>query len=71
MTAPSPQLTPKQLRKLTGVDQTAAQIRWLEKMGLPHRLNAKGDPVLTWSVVDAVLLGDLKPRGGVNMGAVR
>jgi hypothetical protein len=34
------------LERLTGYVQSAAQIRWLDRNGVPHHVNARGKPVV-------------------------
>jgi hypothetical protein len=49
-------LTPDEIRELTGYRQHAAQIRWLQREGIRHWVNANGRPV--------VPLSSINPRGG-------
>lgn len=39
-------LTPDELQQLTGLRQNAAQIRWLARQGIRHRVRADGRPVV-------------------------
>lgn len=48
-------LTESDIEHLTGYTQTAAQSRWLTKEGMAHKINAKGEIVITWEVVNRAL----------------
>ena len=39
-------LTPDELVTLTGYKRPADQVRWLERNGVPHWINAQGRPVV-------------------------
>ena len=39
-------LTPEELQQLTGLRQNFAQIRWLTRQGIRHRVRADGKPVV-------------------------
>jgi hypothetical protein len=58
-------LAPEELVTLTGYRRRADQIRWLTRKGVPHLVNAKGDPV----VCRDALKGPSLPR--YELGAVR
>ena len=46
-------LTDAELAKLTGRAKPSAQIRELERQGIPHTVNAAGRPVVLWASVEA------------------
>lgn len=50
---------------LTGYLRRADQIRWLERSKIPFIINAKGDPVVSSSVLNA------RPLTRFELGAVR
>lgn len=54
---PVPLLTERDMSALTGVEQAAAQIRWLDEAGIPYRVGRDGKPRTTWGAVDGALLG--------------
>lgn len=58
---PAPLVTDADMATLTGVDQAAAQIRWLSEQGIPYRVNRDGRPRTTWGAVDSALMG--RPSG--------
>ena len=61
-------LSAEDLRELTGYTQGAAQVRWLQKNGVPHTVRADGKP----RVVPAALSPNQKPVArGPNYDAVR
>ena len=43
------------LLQLTGLSKPSAQIRYLEREGIAHLVNAAGRPVVTWAAVEARL----------------
>lgn len=51
-------LTESEIEHLTGYTQTAAQSRWLNKEGMAHKINARGEIVITWEVVNRALSGN-------------
>lgn len=50
-------LTRDDVRRLTGRARFSAQVRALERMRIPHRVNAAGEPIVLW--VD--VLGERHP----------
>lgn len=63
-----PLLTEADLSELTGLDQAAAQIRWLTEQGIPYRIRRDGRPRTTWGAVDAALLG--RPSGVPDLSRI-
>jgi len=58
-------LSPEELVTLTGYRRRAEQIRWLTQKGVPHLVNARGDPVVCRDALTGIGL----PR--YELGAVR
>lgn len=46
-------LTPEEISRVTGYERPADQVRFLRKNGVPHTVNRKGEPVLTWAAIHA------------------
>lgn len=66
-------LTVEELQVLTGLQQPAAQIRWLVRHGYPHEISAGGKPVVVRSYVEARLGGKPaeQPKTRPNFAALR
>lgn len=45
-------LTMTQLQELTGLSQSAAQVRWLQKNGIRHYVRADGRPSVTVAAIE-------------------
>lgn len=48
-------LTNAQVEKLTGKSRHSAQRRILQSRGLPHDVNGRGEILVLWSVVEAMM----------------
>jgi hypothetical protein len=46
-------LNPDQLAELTGLRQSAAQLRWLRKNGITHYVRADGRPIVVRSAIES------------------
>jgi len=52
----APLLSSEQLSEWTGIKQPSRLITWLNKNGIPYRLNSAGRPITTTEAVNASLL---------------
>jgi len=60
-------LTDKEIERLTGYKQKAAQVRWLQKNGVRHFVRADGHPNVPESALDTTA----PARSGPKLDAVR
>lgn len=55
-------LTAEEMAELTGYKRHGKQIEALRQMGIPCRINARGRPIVTRSVIEGAAAG-VNPRG--------
>lgn len=60
-------LTAEEMAELTGYKRHSKQIEALRQMGIPCRINARGRPVVTRSVIEGAAEG-VNPRGRGKAG---
>ena len=60
-------LTAEEMAELTGYKRHGKQIEALRQMGIPCRINARGRPVVTRSVIEGAAEG-VNPRGRGKAG---
>lgn len=65
-------LSKPELKSVSGFTSRALQRAWLEKEGIPHKLNGKDEIVVTWAHVNAWIEGRERPSvgRGINWAAV-
>ena len=63
-------LSASDLEQFTGVKQSAAQIRFLQRSKVPHVVNRLGRPVVTWDAVNGVVHKADRPRVEPNFAAL-
>lgn len=60
-------LTAEEMAELTGYKRHGKQIEVLRQMGVPCRINARGRPIVTRSVIEGAAAG-VNPRGRGKAG---
>lgn len=60
-------LTAEEMAELTGYKRHGKQIEALRQMGIPCRINARGRPIVTRSVIEGAAAG-VNPRGRGKAG---
>lgn len=60
-------LTAEEMAELTGYKRHSKQIEALRQMGIPCRINARGRPIVTRSVIEGAAAG-VNPRGRGKAG---
>lgn len=64
-------LTKPELKAVSGFGTRAGQTAWLQREGIPFKLNGRDELVVTWAHVNAWIEGRERPRSqGINWAAV-
>lgn len=50
-------LNPDEIKQLTGKMRSDAQVRWLRTMGITHKINGNGDPIILKAHIEKVFDG--------------
>lgn len=62
-----PLLSDDELTDLTGYDQPARQIRWLQSNRVGYAMRPDGRPRTTWGAVDHALIGNTTGDSGPDL----